>query len=379
MDGVSVSRSRCFRVVLVAGESRASRQSGACTPYIGTTSKSFLRQAREPRSQHPLHRLRQARVAVALRRPGAEGRGGQDPGRQARGRSRAGGGPRGHHPESGQPGRSPRPRRHHQGGQRHRQRGDPGRGLPRARQGRPARGRHDARQDHDGRQARGLPDRGDRGDRQPEGPGPADLCRSFSTAWTTTTRRSAISACGRCGRSPSKDFGIDPAAWRRELEPMLAATPAATDRQARGTPTKIATQAAAARSERGRLERLAPLRPTLRPVVARCSPWLDRRAPCDNRRSLPRTGCAAGVGERAAQRRIARLGPAAARVVEGDMDTHTLELLEFDKVRALVAARAACSLGKAAAQRIEPSRRPRRDPRPAGADDRDGRGPRAPA
>ena len=37
------------------------------------------------------------------------------------------------------------------------------------------------------------------------------------------------------------------------------------------------------------------------------------------------------------------------------MDTHTLELLDFDKVRALVAARAACSLGKAAALRIEPS------------------------
>ena len=37
------------------------------------------------------------------------------------------------------------------------------------------------------------------------------------------------------------------------------------------------------------------------------------------------------------------------------MDTHTLELLDFDKVRALVAARAACSLGNAAAQTIEPS------------------------
>jgi DNA mismatch repair protein MutS2 len=37
------------------------------------------------------------------------------------------------------------------------------------------------------------------------------------------------------------------------------------------------------------------------------------------------------------------------------MDTHTLELLEFDKVRAMVAARAACSLGKAAALAIEPS------------------------
>jgi DNA mismatch repair protein MutS2 len=37
------------------------------------------------------------------------------------------------------------------------------------------------------------------------------------------------------------------------------------------------------------------------------------------------------------------------------MDTHTLELLDFDKVRALVAARAACSLGKAAAILIEPS------------------------
>jgi DNA mismatch repair protein MutS2 len=37
------------------------------------------------------------------------------------------------------------------------------------------------------------------------------------------------------------------------------------------------------------------------------------------------------------------------------MDTHTLELLEFDKVRSLIAARAACSLGRTAAQRIEPS------------------------
>ena len=40
------------------------------------------------------------------------------------------------------------------------------------------------------------------------------------------------------------------------------------------------------------------------------------------------------------------------------MDTHTLELLEFDKVRALVAAQAACSLGKDAARRMEPSRDP---------------------
>ena len=37
------------------------------------------------------------------------------------------------------------------------------------------------------------------------------------------------------------------------------------------------------------------------------------------------------------------------------MDSHTLELLEFDKVRALVAARAACSLGKSEAFRLEPS------------------------
>jgi DNA mismatch repair protein MutS2 len=36
------------------------------------------------------------------------------------------------------------------------------------------------------------------------------------------------------------------------------------------------------------------------------------------------------------------------------MDAHTLELLEFVKLRAMVAARAACSLGKAAALQIEP-------------------------
>ncbi|MGE3821913.1 MAG: endonuclease MutS2 [Isosphaeraceae bacterium] len=37
------------------------------------------------------------------------------------------------------------------------------------------------------------------------------------------------------------------------------------------------------------------------------------------------------------------------------MDKHTLELLEFDKIRALVASRAACSLGKDRARRMEPS------------------------
>jgi len=40
------------------------------------------------------------------------------------------------------------------------------------------------------------------------------------------------------------------------------------------------------------------------------------------------------------------------------MDTHTLELLEFDKVRTQVAAGAACSLGKDAARRMEPSTDP---------------------
>ena len=38
------------------------------------------------------------------------------------------------------------------------------------------------------------------------------------------------------------------------------------------------------------------------------------------------------------------------------MDTHTLELLEFDKIREIVASYAACSLGKDAARRLEPSR-----------------------
>ncbi|WP_237170574.1 endonuclease MutS2 [Paludisphaera borealis] len=38
----------------------------------------------------------------------------------------------------------------------------------------------------------------------------------------------------------------------------------------------------------------------------------------------------------------------------GDMDSHTLDLLGLDKIRALVAARAACSLGKDAARGLEP-------------------------
>jgi DNA mismatch repair protein MutS2 len=40
------------------------------------------------------------------------------------------------------------------------------------------------------------------------------------------------------------------------------------------------------------------------------------------------------------------------------MDAHTLDLLEFEKVRSLVAAQAACSLGKDAARRMEPSTDP---------------------
>src|SRR4051812_44621791 len=40
---------------------------------------------------------------------------------------------------------------------------------------------------------------------------------------------------------------------------------------------------------------------------------------------------------------------------EGTMDAHTLDLLEFDKVRELVAGYAACSLGKELARAIEPS------------------------
>jgi DNA mismatch repair protein MutS2 len=40
----------------------------------------------------------------------------------------------------------------------------------------------------------------------------------------------------------------------------------------------------------------------------------------------------------------------------GVMDTRTLELLEFDRIRALVASRAACSLGKERARAMEPSR-----------------------
>ncbi len=40
------------------------------------------------------------------------------------------------------------------------------------------------------------------------------------------------------------------------------------------------------------------------------------------------------------------------------MDAHTLELLEFDKVRGFVASRAACSLGKDTALRMEPTSDP---------------------
>ena len=38
------------------------------------------------------------------------------------------------------------------------------------------------------------------------------------------------------------------------------------------------------------------------------------------------------------------------------MDTHTLELLEFDRIREIVASHAACSLGKDATRQLDPGR-----------------------
>jgi hypothetical protein len=46
MDGALVSKSRCFQVLLSLA-SLCLASSGACTPYIGTTYQSFIRQARE--------------------------------------------------------------------------------------------------------------------------------------------------------------------------------------------------------------------------------------------------------------------------------------------------------------------------------------------
>jgi DNA mismatch repair protein MutS2 len=61
-------------------------------------------------------------------------------------------------------------------------------------------------------------------------------------------------------------------------------------------------------------------------------------------------------GRRRAGRRGFSLGmPRCGRRLETTMDTHTLELLEFDKVRSLVSARAASPLGKTAAREIQPS------------------------
>src|SRR4051794_2255908 len=67
------------------------------------------------------------------------------------------------------------------------------------------------------------------------------------------------------------------------------------------------------------------------------------------RREPPRRAGCPGVQ----QIRGRRPGPPASRQV-GPMDAHTLELLEFDKVRELVAGYAACSLGKDLARQLEP-------------------------
>lgn len=53
---------------------------------------------------------------------------------------------------------------------------------------------------------------------------------------------------------------------------------------------------------------------------------------------------------------LTRIDPiACAPRTQGDMDKHTLELLDFDKIRELLASHAACGLGKEAARATEPS------------------------
>src|SRR5271166_1788499 len=73
----------------------------------------------------------------------------------------------------------------------------------------------------------------------------------------------------------------------------------------------------------------------------------------------PRTLARCPSGESRRKQSRVRRHPRAWHLIEhpgprDDMDTHTLDLLEFAKIRALVAARAACSLGKEAALGLQP-------------------------
>ena len=113
------------------------------------------------------------------------------------------------------------------------------------------------------------------------------------------------------------------------------------------------------------------------------SPWPLRHGRCDNGSVPERTACETLVSIRVVtpveaprsnhQEPLTQRGPAPSLRGAGplwvrgcrryfgswnNMDNHTLEILEFDKVRALVAARAACSLGRVAAGMIEPTADP---------------------
>ena len=93
------------------GDRRARGSVPGCSTYIGTTYQELPSPgSREPRSQHPLHRLRQAGVARRSTKTTCQkDEAVRTPHRQASRRPRAGGRPRGHRPQPGQPGRSPRP------------------------------------------------------------------------------------------------------------------------------------------------------------------------------------------------------------------------------------------------------------------------------
>ena len=347
-DTVSTRRLFCVTGSGAAGLVASGARRGAAQ-YIGTTARVFLNTIEndpDPNVRYVAYSKLASPPVLRQRR--AEGRGREDARREAPGLSRADRDPRRDLPDPRRARRPERPRRADQRGQRHRRRWSAFR--PAVRWARWASPRtHGPGTHHDGGHSGGLPDRGHRGPGRAEVEGSPGSCRCSSPGWSTRTRPSASprSSAAEHHRTSigasTPPPGATPSCPSHRPHPADAA--AGDHRRERRRPPQRRPERRRARPRRPAAELGLAVLPTCR--------GRSGCASCDNDREANR------AGSRPCRRRgRGACGPRCEDGGRGVMDTHTLELLEFDKIRALVAAQAACSLGKEAARRMEPSRDP---------------------
>ena len=401
------------------GRSRPWRRPGARTTSARPRRASSGRSAKTPTRTSATSPTPSSRQPNCYDSPRAEGRGGPDAGRQARTGQGAAGDPRGDHQHAGRARRPGRARRGRQA--RQRPRGRPPRpGLPRPGQGRPARGRDGPGPGHDRRRAGRLPDRRHRRPRRPEGDDPR-ITQMLVAGMQHDDPATRLASLKSLRKITGKDLGVDAARLaerpRQGRRPPggdgLAATPPAGRGPGAATPAYPPRPPAAAgdpdRAEPdadrsttpadGRADPAPESRPSPAPPAGvgigsyparnpnlprpprRADRHDGRRRPAAwHGRIGPRRAIMTPRANSARPRRVARRGRGAGRSgsrvgrPRGHGHAHAGTAgVRQDPRPGRRAGGLLAGQGRGAADGAEP--RPGRDPRPPGADDRDGRGP----